>query len=378
MSNKLFNRIVNLDMAEDTSPTHIYVDLSFQNSSNKAQNLIFEETRSKAFIQDSGQYYLSVVRFHIDTTSLPVMICRVLTGQTNINKSVYSITMKYKDIVNQEYLIFNPQDLTASQPKSPQDFQDLSTGYYFLYNYSYFVNLVNETFKNCFNNLKTAVEDAEDTLPTNIPPFIVYDPSSGEMLINMDKLGYDNALTDYIQIYFNEPMHNLFSSFEFIINSKTDINGMNYLLNVVNNGVNLLDLDTYTAIQLYQEYPCISNWSCLQSVIICSSNLPINPSIRSAPTQFGNNASATTQQSMSLNVLTDFEIGLTTGKEMKPSINYAPSIYRIIDMFGHNEIDKVYIEVYWSDIYNNIYPLQCKYNENSNIKLMFRKKYLGI
>jgi hypothetical protein len=375
---KLFNRIVNIDMAEDTSPSHIYVDLSFQNSSDTPQNLVFEETRSKAFIQDSGQYYLSVVRFHIDTTSLPVMICKIMTGQTDINKSVYSITMKYKDIVHQEYLMFSPQDLTASNPKSPLNNQDLSTGYYFLYNYSYFVNLVNDTLKNCFNNLKSAVEDAEDNLPSNISPFIVYDPSSGEMLINLDKLAYDNSLTDYIEVYFNEAMHNLFSSFEYMHTNTDDVNGMNYLLNVVNNGINLLDLDTYTAIQLYQEYPCISNWSCLQSVIICSSNLPINPSIRSVPTQFGSTYSSTTQQSMSLNVLTDFEIGLTTGKEMKPSINYAPSIYRIIDMFGHNEIDKVYIEVYWSDTYNNIYNLKCKYNENSNIKLMFRKKYLGI
>jgi hypothetical protein len=375
---KLFNRIVNLDMAEDTSATHQYVELSFQNSSNKAQNLVFEETRSKAFINDSGQYYLSVVRFHIDTTSLPVMIARVLTGQTDINKTVYSITMKYKDIIHQEYLTFTPQDLTAGTPKAPQTIQDLSTGYYFLYNYSFFVNMINETFKTCFNNLKSAVEDAEDTLPTNNAPFVVYDPSSGEMLINLDKLGFDNALEDYIKVYLNEPMHNLFSSFEYIINSTDDANGMNYLLNVVNNGVNLLDLENYTAIQLYQEYPCISNWSCLQSVLICSSNLPINPSIRAAPTQFGTSYATTTQQSDSIRILTDFEIGLTTGKEMKPSINYAPNIYRLIDMFGHSEIDKIYIEVYWSDTYNNIYPLKCKFNENSNIKLLFRKKYLGI
>ena len=82
-----------------TKPIHTYLDLDVVNnnlnSNTNAPQLRFEENRNTPFLEgDSNEYFCSIVRFSIQTgNSLPIFIPRVMTGQTDINKTVYGVGM---------------------------------------------------------------------------------------------------------------------------------------------------------------------------------------------------------------------------------------------------------------------------------------------
>ena len=81
-------------------PTHIYLNLDVvNNSTTTSQPLVFNETRNMPFLTNSENYCCSVVRFNLQTSnSLPVFIPDILTGQSDVNKTVYAITMSLTSI----------------------------------------------------------------------------------------------------------------------------------------------------------------------------------------------------------------------------------------------------------------------------------------
>ena len=82
-----------------SKPIHTYLDLDVVNnnlnSNTDAPQLRFEENRNTPFLEgDSSEYFCSIVRFSIQTgNSLPIFIPRVETGQADINKTVYRVTL---------------------------------------------------------------------------------------------------------------------------------------------------------------------------------------------------------------------------------------------------------------------------------------------
>jgi hypothetical protein len=54
------------------------------------------------------------------------------------------------------------------------------------------------------------------------------------------------------------------------------------------------------------------------------------------------------------------------------------TLYRLIDLSGHQAQNTMQISVFWSDVYNNLHPLNLCSGGNASIKMMFRKKSLGL
>ena len=80
-------------------PIHTYLDLDVVNnnlnSNAVAPHLRFEENRNTPFLDgDSSEYFCSIVRFSNQTgNSLPIFIPGVETGQPNVNKTVYKVSL---------------------------------------------------------------------------------------------------------------------------------------------------------------------------------------------------------------------------------------------------------------------------------------------
>jgi hypothetical protein len=381
------NSIINDDLSSDTGASHLYYDVTvFNNSASGAPiDLQFTESRTAPFLQDPAQYYVSIIRFHLDTvpSSLPLFIPQIQTGQSDPDLTVYSFTLKYKTFEKQTYVTFAPQNEYSPTPSAPTLKQDLTSEYYFMYSFSSVIDMFNDALSSCFDDLKTLVEAGSDTLPTEYCPWIQYDPSSSSLIFNCDKLGYDVTLANPIGVYFNTPMANLFASFQMSNLGFTSVtNGKNYKLIIRNDfETNVLELPNYNAIQVYEEYPAVSGWSPIKSVIFTSSSLPVESTIVGVPKQFGSTGSSvnSTSSNMSLPIITDFSISSTNGKDYFPAIDYvATGNYRMIDMFGHNSQSQLQLSVYWSDHFNNIYPLKMASQTSCDIKILFRKKSLGI
>ena len=119
---------------------HTYLDLDVINnnltSTTVAPQLRFEEIRNTPFLDgDSSDYFCSIVRFSIQTgNSLPIFIPRIETGQSNIDKTVYKLTLTWKTSATQSYsyttsVLHSTSDATAALPQTPINGQDMSGTY---------------------------------------------------------------------------------------------------------------------------------------------------------------------------------------------------------------------------------------------------------
>ena len=394
---KYLNQVVRQDMNQDTSPNHIYMDLCMVNNDSDSTQapvpLVFTESRDRPIIDNPQEFYLTVARFHIDTFScLPVFIPQIQMGD-DPNKTIYSFTMEwaYNNATTtkfvQSFMTYTPQDVTQPTPKAPSVLgkQDMSSGYYMCMNNSHVVSLINQCLIDLYAAQKAfynSVHFPQSQWPnlTN-PPWIAYDNSSHQLIFNFDAASYDASLPSPLNLYCNTAMFNLLNSFEFInFSSSGNGVGANYKLNVYNSqGTNSLDMGTYTALQLYEDYPSVNQWSPVSSIILTSNTLPINGTIQGAPKVFNsNNNTSQYSSNNSMKVISDFTVALDNSNSYRPSVDYSPTIYRMVDLIGHSPITYIDIQLYWKDIYSNFYPMTLGSNQSCNIKILFRKKILGI
>lgn len=357
--------------------SHIYYDLSIQNNDNIGSApvpLIFEEIRSNPYLSNPDDYLMSVVRFNVDTPTLPIWIPKIQTGQGNRNLTVYTITLKYLAFEFQQNLLFNPSDLSQPLPAPPLVSQDLSTTYYYGLSYTKIMTMVNNAFSSAVAGLNALV-----ALPTTVSPFMEFDPYSYQCILNAPQNGYADTLVNPIGIFFNTPMWNLFSSFNSVYLGYTNItNGKNYQISTTTNN-NIATINSVNYLQFYQEYPTIPLWSPIQSLVFVSSLLPCSPALVGVPKiiESGQTISDSNNANIS-SIITDLEVPLDKGFEYKPSVNYTPNgEYRLITLNGNNPINAIQVQVYWKDKLNILRPLYIV--GNANIKLMFRKKqYNGL
>lgn len=359
--------------------SHIYYNVTITNNdttgTSAPPNLDFNETRNQPYLNKPEDYYMSVIRFSVDTPTLPLFIPQPEVGSTDPNKLIYSVSLEYNSTVIQTYLSFIPQLNDASSPAVPIQTQDITNRYYYLYSYQWFIDqIVNPAFTACYQALAKA-----ESLPSTVPPLVIWDSGSCTAVLNADIMGYDFNLANPIKIYMNTPMYDLFSSFSSTYLGTDAPNGKNFLINCYNNGFNTWKVSSsgITYVQVQQEYSTAPLWNPVKSIVFSTSLMPIIPELDSAPaiynggsgfTSSGNNSNIT-------NILTDLEVPLTLGYETKPTINYAPqSEYRFTDLFGTNPVSSINITVYWKDKFAVLHPFQLASGGTANVKILFRSK----
>ncbi len=143
---------------QDT-PDLVYYDVTITNLEgidSVPPVLYFNETRNSPFILDPESYYLSIVRFTLDTPSLPVFQPEIVPNQGNRDLTIYSVSLSWTNPVapfqtfnQQQPVIWSPQIIASPLPAPPSQtsnkLQNNSTGYYETLNYQYWIYLINQT-----------------------------------------------------------------------------------------------------------------------------------------------------------------------------------------------------------------------------------------
>ena len=377
----------------ENRPEKLYFDIQVENLNNISSLpsvLSFTETRNTPLLINPEDYYMSVIRFTLDTPTLPVITPSIQYNQANPNLTIYSVTLSWANPIapfqqfnQQTYITFAPQDLATVVPVAPSftpnKLQDNQTGYYYIYSYQYWIFLVNNTLTTCYNALNAQVVGAGLVLPTTHAPVMSFDTQRNIAILNCDILGYNDNIANHIEIFFNLPLYQLFSSFPIYILPLTAVLGKNIRISTNDFGnANTTQFPTttptYTAIQVFQEYSTIELWSSVRAIVFCSSTLPIIPTQVSAPVliangiYIGNNGNNSNQAP----VITDMVVsdGL-----WKPSIVYEPSAqYRLISMTGNRPIYTVDISVYWKDTTGTLNNFRLGAGSGASIKLLFTRK----
>jgi hypothetical protein len=370
----------------------LYYDIVISNIDSKDSpptSLYFNEVRNSPFVYKPEDYYLSIVRFTLDTPSLPIWTCIIQNNQPDVNLSIYSITLSWTNPLNgstffyQKYLEFAPQVLSSQIPIPPSQtvngLQNNSTGYYYVYNYQYVIFLVNQCFQQCFIELNNLVVSAGYSLPTAFAPILTFDTQLNIAILNSDILGYNTNALNYIKIFMNSALFQLFSSFPIYILGSSP-NGQNIQIQTYTfGGQNIAEFPSnalfqYNAIQTFQEYSTISLWTPVLSIVFCSNTLPIVPNQISAPQILVNGSTIINDGNNSniANIITDLVVA---DGNYKPSIVYNPTAqYRLIEMQGNRPLNNLDIVVYWKDRYGILNPFTLTSGSSATLKILFSKK----
>jgi hypothetical protein len=364
----------------DSTPYHIYYDTSITNNDitgNQLLRLSFSETRSGgSLISNPSEYFFSIVRFEVQTLSLPLFIPQIMLGQGNIHKTVYHLEVFDSNGHSWgDYLQYTPSNLSMTPPSLPLTDDSLIHPYYHIHNLNDWVDMVN-------TNLQTILKRNPHHLTIlNAAYNFVYDISSGLITLEIPVLeGYDT-----LQIAFNGALNTILNGF--CVN-KINHDESGYILRLPDR-VNNKRTDTISgqSCVIYsntQNYPSLSLCTPIESIVFTSTgNLPVVPS-NSGPLKVHNNYNTASGTQSGINsvssalvpILTDLIVPLDKGWEYKPYILYNPSVYRLMDMNSNNSINNIDIQVFWkSNLTGALVPIYLDSQCSASMKIMFRRKH---
>lgn len=347
----------------------------------------FTENRVQPIVDNPTDYYLTIARFEVSGSAIPIMIFPIAIGpaQCDVNLSALSVTFTYLGIDYQSFVNFVPQLPTEPTPLAPCNNNGLQaiTPYYYIYNYQYFLDLVNTALAASFTALVTAV-------PALVPsaPYFVFNPETS-LISLIVPIEYLNT----VEIWLNSPLFTYFfgiPAFNFIANDLLNLNGRDYLVIVRNNttncftpcGPSVLSTSTTNAgvtttigapisfLRIEQEWVGIQYWNSFKSIIFVSPSIGcVNEYI---PTSI---ASQQGGQVTFLPILTDFQPILDNPGDSRSQISYFPQgPYRLINLTGTIPLVHVDITAYWQDLNDAIHPIILLPGTYMAVKFLFIKK----
>lgn len=420
------------------TPCHLYYDLevanqSLSDTSAPPSELSFTEVRASAVLANPNEYFMSIVRFSVDTAgSLPVFLPQIDLAQPAgaadfPNVTIYSLSFNYTDagvpalvapgITATRNVIYKPhstQQGIQSRPEfkppvAPLTIDKATTNYYWVQSFYWWINMINETLANAWADLVLAVNTAAAgtiAAPFDEPPYMTWDMETNKATIWMPEMlfnqGYnwDPATTPNpakATLSFNAPLHILFSSFEYVFNSYNPPQAFiircydrrNLAFSAVSNlqaqapsykppGAGALAVWTAPGglgmEQLYSTGPTMCP---VTSLLFTTSLLPVLPSLIGLPRIFIGASTASQQQGNNniQNQITDLEVPLTRGDEYLPNVLYSPvAEYRLLDLQSNAPLQAIQISVFWKDIFGQTHPFYLQNGCGATLKVMFRKK----
>ena len=427
-------------------PYHIYYDISVLNNdttgAKKPPFLEFTEIRNSPYLANPSDYFASVVRFSVETPTLPLIIpqprlTNAIPAPASVNELIYQVSMNHPSLPAplSVFVVYVPQSspAVAPPPTSISSATDIVNEYYYTYTYKPFIDMVNTALRTCFqltiNALSPALALQYDVAGQTVFPYLYWDDDKNIATLvapaqlfqtptannQIPVLNPNLALLGAgpIELYFNAPLYNLFSSFtafqnEYVAPIAPAIASLNWRILCPDT----ITIDPYAIVgpqappappaggmptfpetalafspfqppsiysllRVAQEYATTPLWNPVQALVFTTSLLPIHSSIVSAPVLFGAGAAFTTAGNNSgiANILTDLEVTTEKGWQTKPNISYVPTAeYRLFDLNGNAPLSAIQISVNWKDTFGRLNPLRLGSGCNASIKLMFRRK----
>lgn len=395
------------------NPSNIYYDLNlkyYDTSDNKTSiPLHFVDSRQDNYVPDISKYDLSIVRFSISSSNLPVHIIEIQPNQPNIDLTIHTITMQIQrgGVGSTLYttgpfsVFFEPEDLNASLPIAPSsnpnlsNIQDIYSNYYHIYSYQHLMKIINNTFA----TITASLVGFDPYFAGLVPPTMYWDTNTNkaEIYVRQNCYQTDRTISDsdkdvYISIFFNKSLYNLFSTFYYIQQRFNQIDtytgqtygelGMHYQLicnadnelNVLQTS-NLQPLNRYLKITQFQS--TIMNINSVNSIIFTSNSIPVISSLYNKPHVILNNQQLSLSSNgfsdIKLNILTDFS---PSDIVVRSGLYYVPNEYRYISLTNSKQaLRQIDINVYWIDTFGCLHAYQLLSGGNASLKIMFRRKY---
>ena len=409
---------LNTHLNTEDDPTHEYISLQIVNEytpgNTEPKPIIFNQIKSSNIVDVARDYYLSVVRWNIQS-NLPVLIPDMVIsptpteditlatnyklqllystyapfeqGRRAYNKPTYNVgsmgtPVLFKPEINDPsiYTLMNPT-IIPNRPRTKQEL--LSNPWYYLKNVNSLLRMLNDAISDCFL-------DIEDDNKTWIyKPYFIWDSNSNKISFyrpNTNPTGIPGGdATTQWYVAVNQPLYNLLSTFRFIhYKQNNTVTGnpafpptdCNFLLDTNILPLNALSTGDYTVVT--QQTSSVVNWSPVSSIIF-QTGLPVESQISGASVNLNTNSDAQSSvyaQNNTTKVITDFIIPFANGTEAtNQQIYYInTSEYRLIDLLGNQALIQLQIQIFWKDVYGSLHPMTLDAGQSADILILLRKK----
>jgi hypothetical protein len=358
----------------------IYYNVTIQSgdSSQAGVQAYYRESKLSAILDRCNDYYLAIARFSVSTVDIPILIPKVVTGQGNINKLIYTFQIGYNGVKTPVFNVtYVPQNTIAKIPQAPTTQQDVSGNYYFVYSVVSFLEM-------CNTAINLAFTTGGLTLPVgSLPPYFQYDPVTELISLVAQQQFYDlNPATGPaipIYLYSNTDAANLLGQgMSNIYNGY--YNSYAYTYNIYNNynnwynPSNLASSSPPKYLILTNEYPLNDLWTPLQAVVLTSGTIPSRDENIQPPENFGGPAiNVGTGTLTSQKIITDFEPDFFQIMQARSTLQYSVTgngNMRWIKLESSNPLNTIDITFNWLDQYGNLRPLYL-YAGNCTVKFVF-------
>lgn len=367
-------KITNLD-----DDDHQYYNINIINPFNYSIPATYSESRTAPILLNQKDWYLSVIRFNIPGDSIPITLLQAqsftATGNTDINKLVYSVTLTGNGFSSGQVFLewLGPQWNTAVKPLIPvfsanQPQQNPTDPYYYLESYQLMLTMVNTALASAYALLTTAGGAGS----TTEAPYLTYDPVTNLFSMWAQQSYYQNANpnnTANVLIWLNSQLYDFFSGFNTLFAGFNDT-GLNYavVIQPTNNNIPTTPANYY---QMVEEYPTLFEWGSVQTIVFQSLNLSVKQEAVSSVGMQNFGQSSGNQIAM----ITDFEPVSSTTSNFRQDLQYqVQSEYRLANLTGSSPLTLIDLQIYWTDKRGFIHPLILLPYDNITVKLLFIKK----
>lgn len=358
--------VVNGNDIRLASPDNVYVDIQVSNYTNDPQPIQYHTTRNSDIVPKASDYYLTVARFSIPASSIPLF---------RFKENYYSVTVVNKlNAGLKESRVFLTYPVVSPGNDSRQIFR------------------VQEFLDSVNNAIIQGCIDVGFGSENDIPRvFLDLDTQLQKIRFadNNNWVGIDD--NQNFQLWMNWQLFYYFTTMQVYYSGKLNppdgkaykiIVKNNYNGNYIPNPIPPEFPDPLKGYFMSQETPLLPLYISLQNIIVATTAIPVsaeliavkqNPLIAAVTgTGAGDSSSSAT-----FNTITDFIPGQLAdfSDNFTPYI-YTPTEYRLIDLLSNAPINKLDVQVFYTDVDGNINPLDVLPGTKVNIKLAFLKKAL--
>jgi len=301
--------------------------------------------------------------------------------QVDPNLTVYSVTVETPFAVAQTFLQWIPANQYAPLPGTPVAVQQLNTDYYYAYTYQLFVDMVNTALQTAWGQAQVAGfstptftwsnsgGNGGGAFNRNNPPYFQF---------NINGTSASALEAADVKIWLNTPLETMISNFPGRYYNLD--NGRTFQLKFGDEPT----LSAGTNAICVQDYPSVSMWSPVENLSVTSSLLPLVMEQTPPPGAVGTSSFDTQGDvvgSSFLPLLLDNIPYITASSDWRQTTLYEPNAeYRMISLSSTDSpIQNIDLQVWWRNrLDNHLYPLRLVSGSSLTIKLLFRRKQMGV
>lgn len=312
------------------------------------------------------------------------------SAQSDIDATIYSFTIVATDPAgepiadaSQEFVEWETQEPAVRPPATPVITQELGNSYYYCYSYDWWVMLCNKALARAWLGAGSPGTSAPVmTYFLNPGGAVVFtiNPNASDWIAPGDPA---NSNSINYRLYMNSNMANLFNNFPGVW--ENDINGQTFQVYHSTNYVTPSGFPADGNHDAIQEFPSTSGWTPVDALVLTTSLLPITaeqttpPSLVGASdTGYNRGVSEAAFQPILLDVT---KMDIMGANDWRQSFTWEPSgEYRMVSLTAQNSpIANVDIIAWWRNRLDDaLYPLRLSNGSSLSVKIMFRRKQMGV